>query len=62
MSGRAALMVYGGWEGHEPEASVRRFVPFLEGEGFTVTLSDSLAILDHGHPERVAGSQPPRHH
>ncbi len=46
MSGRAALLVHGGWEGHEPEASVRCFVPFLEGEGFTVTLAESLAILD----------------
>lgn len=52
MSGKAALMVYGGWEGHEPEACVRCFVPFLEGEGFTVTLSDSLAILDE--PEFLA--------
>lgn len=46
MSGRAALMVYGGWEGHEPESSTRRFVPFLEGEGFTVTLANSLSIFD----------------
>jgi len=39
-------MLYGGWEGHEPESAIRRFVPFLEGEGFVVTLADSVAILD----------------
>lgn len=40
------LMLHGGWDGHEPEACVKRFVPFLESQNFTVTLSDTLAILD----------------
>lgn len=52
MSDRSALIVYGGWEGHEPEACARRVAPALESEGFLVTLSDSLAILDE--PEFLA--------
>jgi type 1 glutamine amidotransferase len=46
MRTKSVLMFYGGWEGHEPEACVNRFVPFLEGEGFLVTLASDLAILD----------------
>ena len=46
MRGKSVLMLHGGWEGHEPEACVRRFVPFLESQGFVVTLADSLTILD----------------
>lgn len=46
MHGPSVLMVHGGWEGHEPEACVKCFVPFLEGEGFRVTLANDLAIFD----------------
>lgn len=46
MRARNALMIHGGWEGHEPEACVKRFVEPLESAGFTVTLTDTLAILD----------------
>lgn len=35
-------MVWGGWAGHEPEQSVRRFAPHLEAAGFHVTISDTL--------------------
>lgn len=37
-----ALIVWGGWEGHEPKQCVDIFVPILESEGFEVTVSDSL--------------------
>lgn len=46
---KKALMVWGGWEGHEPEKCVRLFAPLLEGAGFQVTISDSLDVyLDAG--------------
>lgn len=37
-----ALIVWGGWEGHEPKQCVDIFAPILEAEGFAVTVSDSL--------------------
>lgn len=37
-----ALMVWGGWEGHEPEQCVDLFAPLLEQAGFEVELSDTL--------------------
>lgn len=39
---KKALMVWGGWEGHEPEKCVHIFAPLLEAAGFEVTISDSL--------------------
>lgn len=42
MSGKKALIVYGGWEGHEPELVSQRFKKILEDEGIEVTLSDTL--------------------
>jgi hypothetical protein len=41
MSGKA-LVVYGGWDGHEPKQCADIFAPWLEEEGFEVTVSDSL--------------------
>jgi uncharacterized protein len=40
----AALMVYGGWDGHEPKQCVDIFAPILEGHGFEVQLSDTLDV------------------
>lgn len=40
---RQALVVWGGWDGHTPKQSVDRFIPFLEANGFTVTVSNDLA-------------------
>jgi type 1 glutamine amidotransferase len=37
-------MVWGGWEGHQPKQCVEVFAPFLKGEGFDVTISDSLDV------------------
>ena len=39
---KKALMVWGGWEGHEPEQCVEIFAPILEGDGFEVLISDTL--------------------
>ena len=42
---RQAFMIWGGWEGHEPEACVNIFAPLLEEAGFAVRISDTLATL-----------------
>ncbi len=39
-----ALMVYGGWEGHQPRQCVEIFAPFLESQGFAVELSNTLDV------------------
>ncbi len=44
---RSALFVWGGWAGHEPKQCVDIFAPWLETQGFTVEISDTLdAYLD----------------
>ena len=44
---KKALMVYGGWPGHEPKQCVEIFAPLLEARGFEVEVSDTLdAYLD----------------
>jgi type 1 glutamine amidotransferase len=42
----SALFIWGGWEGHEPEASVRLIAPLIEAAGVDVIVSDSLSSLD----------------
>lgn len=37
-----ALVVYGGWDGHQPKEVAEIYTEFLERHGFTVTVSDSL--------------------
>lgn len=39
-----AIFVYGGWDGHAPEAFRDLIVPWLRSEGFEVTVSDSLDV------------------
>jgi len=41
---KKALMVWGGWDGHEPKQCVDVFAPVLEGEGFEVTISDTMDV------------------
>lgn len=43
---KKALMVWGGWEGHEPRQTVEVFVPVLEGEGYEVEVSDTLEVYE----------------
>jgi len=46
---RSALVVWGGWEGHEPKQCADIFAPWLESQGFKVEISHSLdAYLDLG--------------
>lgn len=39
---KTALMVHGGWDGHEPKLTSDRFAAFLRGQGFTVIQSPTL--------------------
>jgi len=42
-----ALVVWGGWDGHEPKQCADIFVPWLKKQGFTVAVSSTLdAYLD----------------
>jgi type 1 glutamine amidotransferase len=41
---KKALMVWGGWMGHEPDQCVEIFEPFLTSQGYDVTVSDTLDI------------------
>jgi len=40
---KKALFVYGGWEGHQPARCRDVFVPWLQQNGFHVTVSDTQA-------------------
>jgi len=41
---KSALIVQGGWDGHEPKKCVDIFGPFLEKQGFDVRISDTLDV------------------
>ena len=41
---KKALMVWGGWEGHEPGQTVERFAPFLREAGFEVRIENDMAV------------------
>jgi uncharacterized protein len=49
MEPRTALVVRGGWEGHQPVEATDSFLPFLQASGFETVVSDSLdAYSDTG--------------
>ncbi len=48
-----ALVVWGGWDGHEPKKCADIFVPWLRAQGFTVTVSTAL---DSYRDEALMGS------
>ncbi len=39
---KSALIVWGGWQGHEPEQGAALFAPFLREQGYEVEVSDTL--------------------
>lgn len=44
---KSALLVWGGWEGHEPRKCVELFAPFLKAQGYAVEISNTLdSFLD----------------
>jgi type 1 glutamine amidotransferase len=45
----SALMVWGGWDGHEPKQCVDIFAPYLREQGYDVQIADTLDVyLDAG--------------
>ena len=50
---RRALIVRGGWDGHEPVEATKRFMPFLLEHGFEAEVSETLDVyLDPEHMAR----------
>jgi len=41
---KQALLVWGGWSGHEPEQGAKLFAAFLEDQGYQTRLADTLDI------------------
>ncbi len=41
---RTALVVRGGWDGHQPVEATNLFIPHLEANGFTVRVDESPAV------------------
>jgi type 1 glutamine amidotransferase len=51
---RRALIVRGGWDGHQPVETTNSFVPFLEANGFAVRIEESPAVyLDAAYLDTV---------
>ena len=50
---KKALIVWGGWDGHEPELIAKRFEKILIERGFSVIISDSLTVYDD--PKNLEG-------
>ena len=42
---RKAMILCGGWDGHEPVQVSARFRKFLEGEGFEVAVEESVQVI-----------------
>jgi uncharacterized protein len=41
---KKALLVWGGWNGHEPKQCVDIFAPYLQSQGYDVEVSDTLDV------------------
>jgi type 1 glutamine amidotransferase len=41
---RTALVVRGGWDGHQPVEATNLFIPYLESSGFSVRIEESPAV------------------
>jgi len=41
---KKAVMVWGGWDGHEPKQCVDIFAPYLREQGYEVEISDTLDV------------------
>jgi uncharacterized protein len=54
-TGRKVLVVWGGWEGHQPKQCVDIFAPWLAEQGFDVEISNSLdSYLDAAKMKRLS--------
>lgn len=45
---KKALILQGGWDGHEPQLTSKRFGRLLETDGYEVKISETLDILEDG--------------
>ncbi|WP_369193974.1 ThuA domain-containing protein [Streptomyces djakartensis] len=54
MRRRRALVVRGGWEGHEPVKATELFLPFLRDSGFAVRVEESTEV--YADAARMAGT------
>lgn len=45
---KKALVLQGGWQGHEPSLTSKRFAGILEKHGYGVNVSDTLEVLADG--------------
>ncbi|MCP4641542.1 MAG: ThuA domain-containing protein [bacterium] len=43
---KSALVVWGGWDGHEPKECVDVFIPWLKDQGYDVTVADSMDVYE----------------
>ncbi len=43
---KKALIFQGGWDGHEPQLTSRRFAGLLEKHDYQCTISDSLDVFE----------------
>ena len=41
---KKALLVWGGWDGHEPKQCVDIFAPFLQSQGYAVEVTNTLDV------------------
>ena len=41
---KSALVVWGGWDGHEPKPCVDVFIPFLEDQGYAVEVAGTMDV------------------
>ena len=41
---KAVLMVWGGWDGHEPKQCIEVFAPYLQGQGYDVEIAETLDV------------------
>ncbi|MEU6684645.1 ThuA domain-containing protein [Streptomyces sp. NPDC046832] len=48
MTQKRALVVRGGWEGHQPVEATELFLPFLRGNGYAVRVEESTKIYADG--------------
>lgn len=46
--GKKVLMVWGGWDGHEPKQCVDIFAPWLKEQGFEVEIANTLDAYNDG--------------
>jgi type 1 glutamine amidotransferase len=51
---KSAIIVWGGWEGHEPKQCADLFAPLLRDAGYAVVLSDTLDTYLDGDLMRAA--------